>query len=279
MSTAEAHPRFIPSPQFSVEVVGPDLAQVWLDRNTSNRHLRPRRVAALAKDMANGDFLMTGEAIKFAVDGTLLDGQHRLAAVVESGATVTFAVIHGLDSTAQDVMDTGAARSAADQLKLAGHVNPTALAAVARWVTLWDKGLIASGEWNKYAVTHSEIKRAIERDPSLTQSATMGMRFRKGIDMHPAAVSTSYHLCRRVDEDAAFEFFSRVADGVAQPPGSPILAMRNRLSEVRRARTHLVLPVYLSLTFRAWNAWRQSRAMAQIPLFRDGAPIPVPEPK
>jgi hypothetical protein len=278
VSTAEAHPRFIPSPQFSVEDVDPVLAQTWLNSNTRNRSLRPRRVAALAKDMTNGDFLLTGEAIKFAVDGTLLDGQHRLAAIVESGVTVTLAVIRGLEPITQDVMDTGAARSAGDQLKLAGHSNTTALAALARWVTLWDEGLISSGDWKVYAITHSEIKRAIEQDPTLAQSVSIAKRFR-GIDMPNAAISTSYHLCRRVDEDGAFEFFSRAADGVSLPPGSPILAMRNRFSELRRNRTHLTVPIYLSLTLRAWNAWRQGRTMASIPLFRDGAPIPVPEPK
>ncbi|MDO0930218.1 hypothetical protein QQY66_00225 [Streptomyces sp. DG2A-72] len=55
--------------------VSPALARHWLtEHNTHNRSLRPRVVAAYARDMHAGRWMDNGETIKFAADGTLLDG-------------------------------------------------------------------------------------------------------------------------------------------------------------------------------------------------------------
>lgn len=58
-------------------LVTPELAAEWLNHNTRNREKRPKRIAAYARDMAAGRWRRSGEAIKFAPDGTLLDGQNR----------------------------------------------------------------------------------------------------------------------------------------------------------------------------------------------------------
>ena len=60
--------------------ITPELAHEWLGFNTHNRNIRQRIVTAYAADMTGGDWQWNGESIKFAEDGTLLDGQHRLAA-------------------------------------------------------------------------------------------------------------------------------------------------------------------------------------------------------
>src|SRR5437870_5147015 len=69
--------------------VGPELATRWLEGNVHNRKLREDVVARYARDMKAGRWLLTHEPIAFNKNGdTLVDGQHRLWAVVESGATV-----------------------------------------------------------------------------------------------------------------------------------------------------------------------------------------------
>lgn len=105
--------------------ITPRTAKNWMAANTHNRNLREATVAAYARDMKSGNWLSTHQGIAFASDGTLLDGQHRLAAIIESGVTVRMLVTSGLPAkaegkllTTQDAMDRGAGRSLADQLKL-----------------------------------------------------------------------------------------------------------------------------------------------------------------
>jgi hypothetical protein len=105
--------------------VSPALAARWLERNESNRTVREGRVNALAEAMRRGEFVVTGDTIKFAPDGRLLDGQHRLWAVLESGVTVQMLVAYNIAPEAQVVMDTGAARKFADTLKWKGEKNYT----------------------------------------------------------------------------------------------------------------------------------------------------------
>src|SRR5258708_40094679 len=114
--------------------VTPRLARDWLGFNSRNRNIRQRVVLAYAADMAAGDWRWNGESIKFAADGTLLDGQHRLAAVAESEATVPMPVVRRLKGEAQETVDGGAKRKLGDVPKLGRRQAPAALAAILRQV-------------------------------------------------------------------------------------------------------------------------------------------------
>jgi hypothetical protein len=93
------------------EEITPAKAKEWLKQNDAcNRNLRDAVVRRYAMDMSAGKWLYTGEAIKFSVGGTLLDGQHRLSAIVRSGATVTMLVVYGLPMESVLAMDSGSRR-------------------------------------------------------------------------------------------------------------------------------------------------------------------------
>jgi len=103
----------------SVETITAKQAEKYLQFNTNNRSLRKSLVNQYAKDMAAGNWKLTHQGVAFNCDGTLLDGQHRLAAIVQSGITVQMLVARGVDSRSQLVMDDHAKRSAGDALSLA----------------------------------------------------------------------------------------------------------------------------------------------------------------
>lgn len=86
--------------------VTPEIAEEWLTRNNaSNRHLRPRVVSRYAFDMKRGEWRLTHQGIAFRSDGTIADGQHRLAAVVMSGWGVWMHVTFEMDEPAIDMGD------------------------------------------------------------------------------------------------------------------------------------------------------------------------------
>jgi len=82
--------------------------------------------------MIEGEWLYNGEAIKFDRDGRLVDGQHRLEAVVKANKPIAFLVIRGLDPEVFKTIDTGKKRSAGDVLAIKGVKNPNAVGAAMR---------------------------------------------------------------------------------------------------------------------------------------------------
>ena len=103
----------------SIEMITPKMAEKYLQFNTCNRHLRKSLVSQYARDMTNGNWKLTHQGVAFNCDGTLLDGQHRLAAIIESGVAVQMLVARGVESKNQLFMDDHANRTAGDALTLA----------------------------------------------------------------------------------------------------------------------------------------------------------------
>jgi hypothetical protein len=107
------------APQTATILVTPSLAKEWLSQNTNNRPLNTPHVARLAKKMADGEWLFTHQGIAFDVLGRLVDGQHRLQAIVKAGATVPMLVTTGVDTHSFEHIDVDAnKRSASDLLSI-----------------------------------------------------------------------------------------------------------------------------------------------------------------
>lgn len=104
--------------QSKIETVTPSIAKNWLTRNTGNRAVRPSHVNSLAAAIKAGDFQLTHQGIAFDEDGVLLDGQHRLHAVIEADKPAQFLIIRGAQRETFAYLDIGAKRNTADQLKI-----------------------------------------------------------------------------------------------------------------------------------------------------------------
>lgn len=103
-----------------IELITPEKAREYMKGNTYNRPLSKACVDALADQMRRGQWKMNGEPIIFSGSGKLLDGQHRLAAVIRSGTSVEMAVARGVDEDAFVTIDTGKGRTAGDVFAIAG---------------------------------------------------------------------------------------------------------------------------------------------------------------
>jgi hypothetical protein len=99
--------------------VTPEMAAAWLKkRNTHNRTIRVLAVERYISDMKSGRWRLIGNPISFDESGTLLDGQHRLAAVAQSGIACEFFVVAGLsdDPGTWLSIDAGVPRAQADNM-------------------------------------------------------------------------------------------------------------------------------------------------------------------
>jgi hypothetical protein len=99
----------------SVKTVTPELAGIWLSKNTRNRNYKRSNLTYIKHMMVNDLFIsLNGESIILAEDGTLLDGQHRLKSLVETGKTYDFVVVENVDKNAFTTIDVGVRRSNGD---------------------------------------------------------------------------------------------------------------------------------------------------------------------
>jgi hypothetical protein len=101
-------------PHISKQAIGPTEAAELLKRNCSNRKIDQGTVNAYAAEMAGDRWRMTSEPLHFNAAGELIDGQHRLSAVIKANVVVWFAVVRNSDG----VLDSGKIRSIADLIKI-----------------------------------------------------------------------------------------------------------------------------------------------------------------
>jgi hypothetical protein len=269
-----------PLPGLSLEVISitPRIAEDWLSKNTHNRNVRPAMVDAYARDMEAGKWTLNGEAIKFAKGGVLLDGQHRLHAVIKSNTTIKALVVRGVDPDVQDTMDTGAVRKYGDQLRLSGHRNASTLASVARRVVLWESGQRTNT--GKIKATHSEMAEALERYPGIAESADFADQVRRLSGLPASIVGLAHFLFGQIDYEQAVWFLSRVADGIGLPAGHPVLAFRDRVRKERDRGGRIHETMLLALLINAWNAYRAGETRTRLNLPKGGLnPASFPEPK
>lgn len=110
----------------------PELAQQILGRNTRNRHIRPARVDRYAGIMVSGGWRLNGEAVVLSKQGNLMNGQHRLHAVVRAGVAVPMTLTENVEEDTFATMDTGMNRTAGDVLAMRGVANFNQVAAITR---------------------------------------------------------------------------------------------------------------------------------------------------
>lgn len=263
------------NPRADVLTVTPDLAKEWLDRNVHNRPVRKNKVVNYARDMQAGNWALNGEAVKFAVDGVLLDGQHRLHGVIAANVPVQMLVVTGLANDTQTTMDSGVKRTTGDALGLEGQKNSQMLAAILKKIWMWEQGDYRFTA--NYTPTTAECAELLNSHPEIHRSVEIAMHSRNTFrPLPPSIVGAAHYVFSKVDQAQAVWFFARVADGAGLVPGHPILALRTRVTNesMTGATTHP--HQRMAYLIRAWNAVRQGRPLARI---QQGPKDPMPMPK
>jgi hypothetical protein len=97
--------------------ITPEMAQMWILRNTNNRPVTRSKVDERRRDMELGRWAFTHQGIAFDRLGVLSDGQHRLLALSEMppGFSVESYVFFNQDPEARKHMDIGNLRRMSDR--------------------------------------------------------------------------------------------------------------------------------------------------------------------
>lgn len=265
----------VPESQMTItyrnELVSPGTAMTWLEGNTHNRPIRQGDVDKWATDMREGRWVLNGDTVKFDTEGTLVDGQHRLWAVIQADTCVAMTVARNVPLEAQDTIDIGSRRTAGDQLILGGADLSRAAAqstsAIVRGLFLYEGKRASQTEVLAFARAHAD--RLGQAVYYVNASKTAGLR---GGTIYGLA----FYVLSEVDFEDATTFMRDVTTGEGLVQGDPQYALRSRFLRTppRTDRSPSSVKVNMAYVVKAWNAWREGRKLQHIRYALD-EPAPV----
>lgn len=201
--------------------VTPQMAENWLKKNhDKQRRIAWARVESFAGDMASGNWVLTHQGICFGASGGLIDGQHRLRAVIKSGRTVRMLVIHNREGQFETPIDRGRPRALAN-ISGIPHRRIAALNCLRH---------LEQGYVDSVPLTLSQVDELLDHHGKVlsTLDTVNGFyRFHAGL---VAGCAWVYPIA----EGKVVEFISQVHTGELLAPGEPALALRRWTDRVGR---------------------------------------------
>ena len=204
----------------------PGVATRLLERNVHNRKLSEKVIQKYVAEIRAGEWRLTPGGIGFNDRGDLVDGQHRLHAIVRSQTTVPMLITLGLPAASQEKVDRQRRRTLFDALFLAGMAVQRQEVEIAtcltRRIIRSESGAVPTDHLVKQTLEcHApHIKAVIECLKGASKSA-------RGISQASfLAAATLYH---EIDAEKCAEFLDGVRTGVMLPEDHPAMRLRRFL--------------------------------------------------
>jgi len=259
--------------------VTPELAREWLDTVIDGqRKVSPYRVRRYAEIMKRDEWELTHQPIAFDRDGRLMDGSHRLSAVVLADVAAEFMVAFEADRQTFEVIDTGYVRTAGAFISGAGLSYGTVIGAGARAVLLYEHRaelprLWSTPECRRRFTVANVIDEVLANESQYRQHAAYAQRLRQACNAHASSVISGITLIERYtrrSKKTFKEFRDQLLDGVGLDFGDPILTYRNR--QIRRKGSPPSRGVqsledwqrYLEELLRVWDAHAKGETLESI---------------
>ena len=259
-----------------VLMVTPEKAKTWLEKNTNNRNLQKKGVQKLVNDIKAGRWVFNGESIKFDKNGCLIDGQHRLAAIVESGVALPLLVVNNLDTHSQQTIDIGRARTTADMVRLLQIPNPNVIAAAANVIIRFDRNYNVLWQgWN--APTKTEVTQFIQNNSGELQfAAQFGRAAKTYVGIRESVYTAFAFEVMKSSQFYRFEdFHEGLCTGSNLQVGDPRLTLRNQTMRDRGMGTkNFSQQQAMAWTVKSWNNWLIGKPLKILRFTKDSLPMP-----
>lgn len=102
----------------SVLKITPEVALEIMRMNVRNRRMYKSNLVLLRSEVTTGAWEFNGKPILISNTGVLLDGQHRLQTIIDTGVTLDLLVVWGLSESVWSNCDTGKPRTFPDYLSM-----------------------------------------------------------------------------------------------------------------------------------------------------------------
>jgi hypothetical protein len=266
--------------RIKVQKITPKKAAEMLEANTSNRPLSKPVVRSFADAMRRGDWIVTHQGIAFDIHGVLVDGQHRLAAVLEAEVPIETTVFTDVEPDTFDVLDTGKRRNAADVLAIEGEQSTTMLAAMVRTVWLYENRPDVGCSGGKAAVTNHQIVATLTAHPKIRDFGPVGERVAAETGMIKSAAGAASYLVEKANPRVDLTgWHDGIIDGAGLAKADPRWMFRRTMFAMARKQAGVVqrrrdTREHVALYLKAFNAWATGEPVSQL-RFTPREPIPA----
>lgn len=257
--------------------ITPALASKLLERNTHNRLLSPRRVNALAQCLQEGQWYADASPYRLTDDGQLLDGQHRLAAIVQAGVAVEGIVITGVDERAQIVMDSGRSRTLTDYLRMQGEPNVSNAAAATRLLRNYRTGALAKGTWRDMYDSIPALWEFYKQNAEDIKEGVAAARdLRTHLSIIGSVAAVLHIILDEIDSADRREFWLQLCKRSIPVPSVLLLIRMMDNRDRRIASGSLEQRFQLALAIKTWNRFRAGDNSNTLLAFRSNEGFPTP---
>jgi hypothetical protein len=248
-----------------VRRIDANTAERLLELNTRNyRKLRNNYVDQYARAMERGEWQNNGGMIAFHRDGWLVDGQHRLSAIVKTGKSTNLVVVYGVTSDLE--VDNQKRRSLSDHLARRGEKNISNLAAAVRIAIRADNGehMVTVAKGSNNTISQPEVFAWIDKNPEIRYCVEVVCKARTPKGIAKSLITWLYFEAYRADMVVTADRFLEQLSGINVPSDSPVATLTARLIAEDQKASTLPRPIQLAFLIKTWNAFVQGRIMQRV---------------
>lgn len=200
--------------------ISPQMAKSWLgDNSLLQRNLSRLTVEAFARDMKAGAWQLTHQGIAFNAEGALVDGQHRLHAIILADTPVMMLVTRGVVLDVTGPIDIGRKRETSFLMGKSG-----------RWVgAVTELGRLATALMGASKATPAWVAETYEAHREAVDAVFPPLNNKTGL----ASVIASCAYAYPIHPERVLSFIAQVRDGELLTRGDPAFGLRNWLDSHR----------------------------------------------
>jgi hypothetical protein len=242
----------------------------------TNRPQISGSVADLLKDILGANWMFNHQGIAFDSDGKLIDGQHRLEAIVRAdkvqpGIMVPIQITWNLPPQSNRKIDLARRRNTGTFLAMDGHGSASRLNTILKLIWLYETADFdtapSKAHWGQIPDLDT-IQKTLAEHPLAVDACNIGGQLQSFITA--SAAGAAWVICvERYPADMNMEFVAGIKTGANLGEGDPRLALRNwaanRKQEGKRATPYIHMAYY----FKAFSAFRRGETLKNALVYKD----------
>lgn len=260
-----------PNIRASVVYIDPVRARELFEGNAENqRNIKKKNLEKIEASIRKGIFRLNGESIIVSEKGRLLNGQHRVTAVMNTQIGIWSVLVENVPDAYFDSMDCGSSRQFKDVLTIGGNSNAHVLATTIQRLAEHseDESKLGTG----IAFSHTDLMGIRELADGVEDSITVAARATRVVA--PSRTAWLHFLASKSCPLLGDSFFEQLASGANLPERSPIFLFRERMLREKADRNKLDARSALALLIKAWNAHVDGKSIGVL-RWKDDEPFPI----
>jgi hypothetical protein len=209
--------------------------------------------------------------------GKLIDGQHRLHAIVQLKKPIKLAVVKGVETEAYKTIDIGKKRYIADLLARLGEVDCNVLGSVLRLYCCYARKTLPHVNHGSTYISPTEGQALLEKNPGMRESVHFAGTYRREIQalFTPSIAATFHYIFGLKGKGKRDEYFDALLIGANLGKNNPILQLRKILLDMRVRYSAGDKPMIIALMIKAWNNRYDAKAEKEELVYKKGDDLPT----